>query len=101
MKRLYSSDDRALVGHLRALLEAEGIACVVRNEYLGGAAGELPPHECAPELWVVDATDWARALALVDAETGPVDTTPWTCPGCGEVVEGQFGSCWHCGHTAP
>ena len=89
MKRLYGSDDRALIAHLRALLETRGIACVLRNEFLGGAAGELPPH------------DWARARQLVEAETGPVDTTPWTCPGCGEIIEGQFARCWHCGREAP
>jgi hypothetical protein len=85
VKRLYGSDDRALIAHLRALLETRGIACVLRNEFLGGAAGELPPHECSPELWVVD----------------DVDTTPWTCPGCGEIIEGQFARCWHCGREAP
>ncbi len=101
MKRLYGSDDRALIAHLRALLETRGIACVLRNEFLGGAAGELPPHECSPELWVVDEADWVRARQLVEAETGPVDTTPWTCPGCGEIIEGQFARCWHCGREAP
>ncbi len=101
MKRLYGSDDRTLIAHLRALLEARGIACVVRNEYLGGAAGELPPHECWPELWVVEARDWERARALIAEETAPADATPWTCPGCGEVIEGQFARCWNCGRAAP
>lgn len=73
----------------------------MRNEFLGGAAGELPPHECWPELWVIEAADWARARALVDAELAPADATPWTCPGCGETIEGQFAQCWHCGHAAP
>ncbi|MDX1592999.1 MAG: DUF2007 domain-containing protein [Gammaproteobacteria bacterium] len=101
MKRLYGSHDRMLVGHLRALLEAQGIACVMRNEYLGGGAGELPPHECEPELWVVDADDWERAKALVDAQLGPAAAEPWTCPGCGERIEGQFAQCWNCGREAP
>ncbi len=101
MKRLYGSDDRLLVGHLRALLEAQGIPCVVRNEYLGGAAGELPPHECWPELWVVEAGDWDRARALVEAQLGPTHAPPWTCPDCGEAIEGQFAQCWHCGRRAP
>ena len=101
MKRLYVSDDRALIAHLRALLETQGIACMVRNEFLGGAAGELPPHECSPELWIAEATDWVRARQLVDAEIGPVDTTPWTCAGCGEIIEGQFARCWNCGRAAP
>jgi hypothetical protein len=101
MKRVYRSDDRLLVGHLREVLAAQGIACVVRNDYLGGAVGELPPNECWPELWVVDSADWARAEALVAAQLGPAATTPWICPGCGETVEGQFAQCWRCGHAAP
>jgi len=101
MKRVYGSDDRMLVGHLHEMLEAHGIACMVRNDYLGGGAGDLPPNECWPELWVVETADWERAKALVDAQLGPTMTTPWTCPGCGETIEGQFAQCWSCGHKAP
>jgi hypothetical protein len=101
VKRLYGSDDRMLVGHLREVLEAQGIACVVRNEFLGGGAGELPPNECWPELWVVEDADWTRARALVDAQLLPAATEPWTCPACGETVEGQFAQCWNCGGAAP
>jgi hypothetical protein len=101
MKRVYGSDDRMLVGHLHEMLEAHGIASMVRNDYLGGGAGELPPNECWPELWVVETADWERAKALVETQLGPIMTTPWTCPGCGETIEGQFAQCWHCGHKAP
>ncbi|HEY5789786.1 MAG TPA: DUF2007 domain-containing protein [Gammaproteobacteria bacterium] len=101
MKRLFVSEDRLLAGHLRELLAAHGIDCVLRNEFLGGGAGELPPHECWPELWVVDAADWQRANALVQAQLGPAESRGWTCPGCGESIDGQFAQCWQCGHAAP
>jgi hypothetical protein len=26
---------------------------------------------------------------------------PWTCPQCGERIEGQFGVCWQCGAERP
>jgi len=101
VKRVYGGDNGMLVGHLRELLEAQGIPCIVRNEFLGGGAGELPPNECWPELWVVETDDWARAQRLVEAQLGAGATTPWSCPGCGETIEGQFAQCWRCGQAAP
>lgn len=26
---------------------------------------------------------------------------PWKCPGCGELIEGQFTECWQCGAAGP
>lgn len=43
MKRLFVSADALLVGHLRTVLEQHHIPCLVKNAYLLGAAGELPP----------------------------------------------------------
>lgn len=98
MKVVYSSPILALVSHFRALLESEGIACRIRNEYLSGAAGELPPVECWPELCVEPAfEDRARRLiAAAQRQTAP-DWPEWTCAGCGERIEGQFTDCWNCG----
>lgn len=42
-------------------LKASGIDCEVRNTLLWSAAGELPPDICAPEIWLTDARDTARA----------------------------------------
>lgn len=44
MKRVYTADTPLLVGHMRNILESEGIRCVIRNENLLGGAGELPPQ---------------------------------------------------------
>ena len=30
---------------------------------------------------------WSRAFP---------DPQPWTCPTCGETIEGQFAECWNC-----
>lgn len=104
MKRVYTAQNSLLVNHLRNLLQEAGIACVLRNEFLGGAAGELPLVEVWPELWVVDDAQYLRARTLVtealrgDARpAGP----PWTCPACGEPIEGQFTDCWRCGAARP
>ena len=103
MRKIYSSHDRLLVGYLADLLQDQGIPCLVRNAYLGGASGELPPTECWPEIWVADDRDTAPATRLVQAYlTGPVEPRPpWECPACGERLEGQFTACWSCGHGRP
>ncbi len=100
MKKLhtFSLADRAEAGLLKELLEREGIACLIRNEQLFAALGEIPFLECFPELWVVDNEVWPRARLLLDSwlksEEGGL---PWNCPACGETLEGQFGACWNCG----
>lgn len=103
MKRIYSSDNPLLVGHLRQVLEANHIPCITRNEYLLGGAGELPPIECWPELWVVDDHQQQKARALVEATLAmnPESAGGWRCPVCGESLEGQFTACWACGAERP
>jgi hypothetical protein len=103
MKRVYTSQLSLMVGHLKNVLESEGIPCVMRNEYLGGGAGELPPTECWPELWVEDDVDYEKARRIVGETLKASETPgdPWACPRCGEHLEGQFDACWHCGAERP
>lgn len=90
------------MGHLRHALEDQGIACVLRNEYLLGGAGDLPPNECWPELWITDERDLLPATRLLSALTQPVENgSAWNCPACGELLEGQFSHCWNCGAERP
>jgi Putative prokaryotic signal transducing protein len=97
---VYSSPTLLMVAHYRALLESHGIPGRIRNEFLAGAAGELPPTDCWPELRV--AARWApEARELISAAEAPVvDAADWTCPACGEYVERQFAVCWNCGREA-
>lgn len=100
MKKLYtfSVADQAQAGLLKDLLEQEGVACLIRNEQLFSALGEIPFLECAPELWVVDNEVWPRAKNLLNGWLKKDNTSAeWQCPSCGEHLEGQFGSCWKCG----
>ncbi len=101
MRHLYTGWDPLLVGHLEEALREQGIPCVVRNRYLSGGAGELPPTELWPQVWV-DGTHYLRAREILQALLPePEPAPPWRCPGCGESLEGQFGACWRCGHAAP
>ena len=81
------------------MLEDEGFGVLLKNAFLGGGAGELPPTDVWPELWVLDDADYDRAMArvqeLLAEQTEPAPD--WTCPRCGEVIEGQFAQCWNCG----
>ena len=103
VKKVYSSDNFMLIGHLREVLEAHHIDCVVKNEHLLGGAGELPPIECWPELWVMEDFQLGKARELIDAFVAPrLDSTrDWRCAGCGEALEGQFSECWNCGEARP
>jgi hypothetical protein len=50
-----------------------------------------------------------RAAGIVAAflqrrrgETEPTgDDETWTCPSCGERIDGQFTSCWNCSAARP
>lgn len=87
---------------VKSLLEKAKIPCMVRNEHLSMALGELAPSECSPELWILNDEDYPRAKEIVDAWRNAKTETrdPWICR-CGEAIEGQFTSCWKCGRERP
>ena len=98
MIRVYSAADPADAQLVRALLKGNHIEAVVQGEDLWVARGELPiTPETAPSVWVHDG-DAQRARALIEERQQPrtVQKPPWTCPSCGEQVEGQFSECWRC-----
>ncbi len=102
MQALYSSLNLHEIYHLKNLLEAEGIRCRIKNELLSRLAGEIPFTECAPQLWLQDERDFARARAIIaDFGRNPVAGPPWRCPNCGEALENQFSACWRCGAARP
>lgn len=96
MIKIYSSSDSLLLHHYRNLLENAGISCFVKQSYLSGGVGELPPIECWPELWIED--DWLqeKANGLIKSSENVTHTTFWQCK-CGEQHEQQFNVCWKCG----
>ena len=101
MKNVYSSPHLFLVNHYRNIVESYGISCVVKNSFLSGAAGELPPTEVWPILSVADERDYGRAKQIVDEELRKLENSNqhWKCSQCGEDIEGQFTDCWKCGSS--
>ncbi|MBT8445696.1 MAG: DUF2007 domain-containing protein [Gammaproteobacteria bacterium] len=86
-----------MAGLLNSVLEAEGIATVLRNDMLQGGLGEIPQPSAWPEIWVLHDADSARALDLIKAYEADAAADPWRCPQCAEHIEGQFAVCWSCG----
>lgn len=98
MKKVYSADNTIDVGFLTAILEDNAISCLVKNQNLAGAMGEIPPLECWPEIWVTRDEDYQRAMDIVreTVKTPSYLMQDWSCS-CGELIEGQFSACWSCG----
>jgi hypothetical protein len=96
MKRVFRAASLIQVAHARNILLAAGIQSELRNQYLAGAAGDLPMLETWPQLLVEDGDETLALKALAAAAQAPAGPS-WTCPQCGEVLEPQFTQCWRCG----
>ena len=101
MKKIYTSPDRLMVFHFKNILESYHIDCLIKNEFLAGAAGELPFNECWPELWIKNEKKYDKALKIMEKNRMMKTTTQnaWICIKCGEKLEGQFTACWQCGES--
>ena len=104
MKQLHAAR-HALEAHLiRGFLLSHGISAEVRGEFLTSGWGELPVDVCS--VWVTDDAQFEAANELVAAFlkgsfARMFSGESWSCPHCGEKLEGQFTQCWHCGTAKP
>lgn len=96
MKRLVLAPNIAIATLWVDLLHQGGIDATVQRAFCSGIAGEIPPDQALPEVWVVDADDHARASVLLD-QLRNLPHERWLCPSCDELVEGPFTQCWNCG----
>jgi hypothetical protein len=96
MKKLQQAPNLALATLWADQLASAGIAANVQRAYASGIAGEIPPDQALPEVWVLDAADHARAKALLH-ELLHQPHRHWLCHACGETVDGPFEQCWNCG----
>ena len=100
MKQLHAAR-HAVEAHLvRGFLASQGVAAEVRGEYLTSGWGELPVDVCS--VWIVDDTQFEQANELLvsflkGSFARMYSGDAWSCPGCGETLEGQFTDCWSCG----
>lgn len=100
MKRLLQAPNLALATLWADQLTSAGFAARVLRAHACGIAGEIPPDQALPEVWLDDDSRHAEASALFDRWMHPPERR-WACPGCGEVVDGPFDACWNCGTACP
>jgi hypothetical protein len=111
MQNVYSARDAMDAHFLKGLLAEEDIDSVIQGEELEEVWGAVPMSETnKPSVWINEA-DVARAKPIIDeyerrkveraeGEESP-DRPTWKCPRCGEQIEEQFTSCWHCNTPRP
>jgi hypothetical protein len=99
VRRVRQAPNLAIATLWADVLQEAGIAASVQRQFLSSAAGELPPDQCLPEVWVLHEEQLAAARALLD-ELLSLPQRRWRCA-CGELVEGGFESCWNCCRPMP
>ncbi len=99
MIRLARAPNIAIAALWADALQQAGFSASVQRYFLGSVAGELPPDQCLPEVWLTHDHEKPRAQDLLDSLQNPPQRR-WSCA-CGETVEGGFEQCWQCGADMP
>jgi Putative prokaryotic signal transducing protein len=100
MKRLQQAPNLALATLWADMLSGAGVAATVQRAWASSIVGELPPDQTLPEIWLQDDSQFDTARKLL-AEWQHLPHRHWACPGCREIVEGPFETCWNCGQAMP
>ena len=101
MRRLVQAPNLAIATLWADLLRRQGgFEVSVQRAFASGIAGEIPPDQALPELWILDDTQRDGALALLDT-LRHLPEQHWLCHACGESVDGPFEQCWNCGAPMP
>jgi uncharacterized protein YlaI len=100
MRRLTTAPNLAIATLWADMLTQGGFDASVQRAFASSIAGEIPPDQSLPEVWVMDdeQLDAARSL-LHQLRHAPY--RHWVCPGCHERIEGPFEQCWNCGAVMP
>lgn len=100
MKRLTQAPNIALATLWADLLSQAGIAASVQRYFASGIAGDIPPDQSLPEVWVHDDARLDEGRTLLRDLQRPA-WRHWVCRGCAERVDGPFEQCWNCGAEMP
>ena len=108
MKEVFVHHDPTVVGLHKSTLEQAGIGCFIRNENTSASLGagflglvQSPVFD--PVLCILDDACYDEAMALLGKVAGSISLAraDWRCPKCGEIVPGNFDTCWNCSSTPP
>jgi hypothetical protein len=101
MTLVYSNPDPSVAHLVRNAMDQIGIPAVVKGDGTVSLT-EIPGVASWAEVWVSAGNRMDEVDQIIREVTGaPTSTEPWTCPSCGEEVEGTFAVCWSCGAEAP
>jgi hypothetical protein len=96
MKRLVQAPNIAIATLWVDLLRQGGFEATVQRAYSSSIAGDIPPDQALPEVWVIDEAQHTQAGDLLHALRN-LPESRWLCLGCDELIEGPFSQCWNCG----
>lgn len=100
MRRLAHAPNLLLAQLWADWLCQAGVEATVQRVFASGIAGEIPPDQALPEVWITDEAQFDRADALL-AALRQAPRRQWRCAGCGEAIDGGFEQCWQCGAMMP
>lgn len=100
MKRVATAPNLAIATLWSDLLTQAGFDASVQRAWAAGIAGEIPPDQALPEVWVDDDDELEAARRTLDALRN-LPSVHWRCAACGESVDGPFEQCWQCGAARP
>lgn len=96
MKRVGQAPNLMIATLWVDMLVRDGLSASVQRAFASSIAGELPPDQALPEIWVADDTHHSRARQMLDDLHNPPNWR-WLCGNCAELVEAPFEQCWNCG----
>lgn len=99
MQRLARAPNIVIAALWVDALKQAGFSASMQRYFLGSIAGDLPPDQCQPEVWLALDHEAPQAKALLH-ELQNMPQHRWVCV-CGETVEGGFQQCWNCGTDIP
>lgn len=93
---IFSHDNSMVVHNIKNILENTGISCEVKNQFGGSAAGEVPPIEVWPELWIEELHQEKAEALIKNIMSNEGSKTHWLCDKCTEDNPPAFEICWNC-----
>lgn len=96
MQKVFTNQNLAIVGAVRAHLDENGINSQMRNEFSSSVMGEVPFFDVWPELWVVDQLSEQAIDLVLDIQNKENKGPDWLCPQCQESNPVNFEICWQC-----
>jgi len=101
MKMVYTNENRLIAGNASNILENHGVKTVLKNEFSSSASGEISAFDTWPEIWVVNDSDYDKAIEIIENSLSRDNAPEWLCTHCDEKNDASFELCWNCQSLTP